>query len=492
MKRTDNTHDTWVDDVASKEIVFDGGIHIAEEPEAERKRHWLRNRVTFFVCAGLVLAVVGWLVAGVFLSQVSIGTTNVAARQSDDQLRRTIDHQVSNYELTIDYPSGPDKSFALSEVGLKVDATATIHELRKNQHDLSRRMLWWRPTKVFLALKSNDAERNSFIAKHATVTIQPATSATLSIKDGEVVITDSTPGQHYGLEGPVATLHDTVASMRTEPLRLQTLSTRPVITSRQLAPYQAQLKEMLNQSVALTIAGKVFRPTVADISKWIEISLNKDGKKVDVAVNSGLVLDYVNSISAPFVKPAKNQVEFAREDGTKAVLSKGTEGTDVVGKKDLATKVAKDLLDNKAVNETLQIDRANFQTISAGTYDKWIEVDITKKRMYLYEQSTLVRTYLVSAGAPATPTVTGQYAIYSKVEQQDMRGSNVDGSSYFQPDVAWVNYFYRDYAIHGNYWRPLSWFGNVNSSHGCVGLPNIEAQWVYNWAPKGTPVIIHD
>ena len=59
------------------------------------------------------------------------------------------------------------------------------------------------------------------------------------------------------------------------------------------------------------------------------------------------------------------------------------------------------------------------------------------------------------------------------------------------PDVKWINYFYRDYAIHGNYWRPLSYFGNINSSHGCVGLEDTEAEWIYSWAPIGTPVIVH-
>ncbi len=107
------------------------------------------------------------------------------------------------------------------------------------------------------------------------------------------------------------------------------------------------------------------------------------------------------------------------------------------------------------------------------------------------KKSNLVRTELISAGEPASPTVTGQFAIYSKYGQQDMRGNNVDGSRYFQPHVRWISYFYKDYAIHGNYWRPLSYFGNINSSHGCVSMVDSEAEVIYNWAPVGTPVIVH-
>ena len=111
--------------------------------------------------------------------------------------------------------------------------------------------------------------------------------------------------------------------------------------------------------------------------------------------------------------------------------------------------------------------------------------------MYVHEYADVVRTFLISAGAPATPTVTGQYKIQTKLVSQDMSGANVDGSRYFQPRVPYVNYFYGGYAIHGNYWRPASWFGNINSSHGCVGLMTSDAEWLYYWAPVGTPVIIY-
>jgi lipoprotein-anchoring transpeptidase ErfK/SrfK len=111
--------------------------------------------------------------------------------------------------------------------------------------------------------------------------------------------------------------------------------------------------------------------------------------------------------------------------------------------------------------------------------------------MYAYQNGQLVNTFLVTAGAPATPTPIGQFKIFAKYPVQNMTGYNTNGTTYYQPNVQWVNYFYQADAVHGNYWRPLSYFGNINSSHGCVGVVNSDAEWIYNWAPIGTTVIVH-
>jgi lipoprotein-anchoring transpeptidase ErfK/SrfK len=72
-----------------------------------------------------------------------------------------------------------------------------------------------------------------------------------------------------------------------------------------------------------------------------------------------------------------------------------------------------------------------------------------------------------------------------------MSGFNPDGTKYLQPHVQWINYFYGGDAVHAVYWHPLSWFGAINSSHGCVGVSTDDGKWVYDWAPIGTTVITH-
>ncbi|MFA6001385.1 MAG: L,D-transpeptidase [Thermoleophilia bacterium] len=114
---------------------------------------------------------------------------------------------------------------------------------------------------------------------------------------------------------------------------------------------------------------------------------------------------------------------------------------------------------------------------------KMIDVDLTAQRVTLFDNDQQVKTMTCSSGSLATPSLTGTYAVYAKAEKIDMRGEG-----YVAPNVPWVLMFNGDYTIHGNYWATS--FGTP-TSHGCVGLPLPDAEYLYNWTPIGTIVAIH-
>lgn len=118
---------------------------------------------------------------------------------------------------------------------------------------------------------------------------------------------------------------------------------------------------------------------------------------------------------------------------------------------------------------------------------KWIDVNLSKQRLTAYVGSEAVFTSLVSTGLSGTPTPVGTFNIYIKYQSQAMSGGS-GRSYYYLPNVPYVLYFYESYALHGTYWH--SNFGHP-MSHGCVNLPTPAAQFIYNWAPMGTPVKIH-
>jgi lipoprotein-anchoring transpeptidase ErfK/SrfK len=113
----------------------------------------------------------------------------------------------------------------------------------------------------------------------------------------------------------------------------------------------------------------------------------------------------------------------------------------------------------------------------------WIEVNLSEQRTYAWEGENLVKTFVVSTGTWATPTVVGTFKIWNKTPIQTM-----SGPGYSLPNVPNVMYFYEDYGFHGTYWHNN--FGTP-MSHGCVNLTIPDSEWLYNWASYGTTVIVH-
>jgi len=115
--------------------------------------------------------------------------------------------------------------------------------------------------------------------------------------------------------------------------------------------------------------------------------------------------------------------------------------------------------------------------------ERWVDVDLSEQRVYAYEGSKIVNTFIVSTGTWLHPTVTGTFKIYIKLLYTDM-----SGPGYYLPDVPYTMYFYSGYALHGTYWHNN--FG-VPMSHGCVNLSIPDAGWLFNWASVGTIVNVH-
>jgi lipoprotein-anchoring transpeptidase ErfK/SrfK len=111
---------------------------------------------------------------------------------------------------------------------------------------------------------------------------------------------------------------------------------------------------------------------------------------------------------------------------------------------------------------------------------KRILIVLSEQMLYAYEDGVLLANLQISSGKLSRPTVIGKYQVYYKLEVARMTGPGYDIS-----DVPWTMYFHLGYGIHGAYWHNN--FGTPVSS-GCVNLRPTQAEWLYRWAPLGTPV----
>lgn len=457
-----------------------------------------KRRVLSSLTAGIIL--VGGLMTYVAYG-TSFNVTNMQAAQisidtgdSDTQLQSQIRTKADGYIFNVAYPNNTNKTFTLQDAGITINEDGSVSQIRQAVRHLGwQRFAWWQTTTVPLVINKNVKQFEAFTTTNIAIANKPATDATIGVKDGKAVVTDDANGSSYQIKDSNKRLVAAATSLQPLSATLEPTVVKPAISRGDLKNVAAKIDGITNHKVSFLIGDRTVIVPATEVGNWLDIQPIPEEKTADVSVNSGKVSAYVDKISAGSIYTSKAQVSTTDASGSVTVLSTGRNGSAVANKAIVAKNITNQLQQpDSVITAKLEVTEDPFKTVNAGDYPKWLVADVKAKRMYAYEHNQLIRTFLISGGAPKTPTVLGTYQIYNKLPIRTMRGANADGSRYEQPDVKYVNYFYKDYAVHGNYWRPSSVFGNVNTSHGCIGITDSDAEWIYNWAPIGTTVITHD
>lgn len=144
---------------------------------------------------------------------------------------------------------------------------------------------------------------------------------------------------------------------------------------------------------------------------------------------------------------------------------------------------------------------ANFGRIVPA---KVILVSTEAQWAHMYENGKEVYSTPVTTGGPELPTDLGVFQIYEKVSPFVFHSPWPIGSEYYYPPTPVTFWMPFDGAegLHDASWR--SNFGpgsnyaptdlgtgvSILGTHGCVNLPYDAAQFVWDWAPIGTTVVV--
>ena len=439
--------------------------------------------------AALVFVVfVVYFMATPYFVRTKIGNNIIIGKKSSVEYQKIINSTINSYGLKIAYADNKIVSYKLNDLGITPDYSLTEKSLKSIPTSIKNRLEVWRINKTNISFRVDETKLSAFNSAHLTQIISPPKSANIALDNGQVIISDSSMGKEYGFSGGINSVLASAKSLDQKPIILSVISMSPPISTQQLAPQKDALTAILSQPATISINGTTISPSPNDVGSWINIEVNPKTGRVNTSVNQANINSYISRIAYKYTKTAKDQLILTGADGSTTVIQPGQDGVGILNQAAVTQSISDQILKAKGISATISVHVTPFGTVTTQSYPKWIEVNIVTKRMYVYENSNLVNTFLVSAGKSSTPTPLGMYKIFSKYAVQTMIGAD-----YVQPNVPWINYFKSGgYAIHGNYWRPSDWFGNINSSHGCVGLQVSDAEWVYDWAPIGTPIIIHE
>jgi lipoprotein-anchoring transpeptidase ErfK/SrfK len=140
------------------------------------------------------------------------------------------------------------------------------------------------------------------------------------------------------------------------------------------------------------------------------------------------------------------------------------------------------------------------QALNDGFPSKVIVVSHAQQQLWAYEEGQLVRTTPVTTGGPDLPTDIGPMKVLAKSSPWTMHSPWPKGSPHWYPDtvVKMVLWFTRTgEGLHDAYWEPIGDYGPGSEykfgiqSHGCIHVPFASEQFLYSWAPVGTPVIVY-
>jgi hypothetical protein len=102
------------------------------------------------------------------------------------------------------------------------------------------------------------------------------------------------------------------------------------------------------------------------------------------------------------------------------------------------------------------------------------EGNLSLQLVALIDSDHVQEIFPISSGKPSTPTILGDFRIYSRVP------------GYLPDGMYYSSFFYRGYAIHGYSPAP-----DYPASHGCMRLPIADAIPAYDWLALGDWVDIY-
>ncbi len=396
----------------------------------------------------------------------------------------------------------------LAEAGVTVDVEQTVAQaFAANSGFFTRMTALFESRDITPVVTVDESKVAEFAETLEGESLTDATNGAVQFDAENLVFVaqEAKPGYTIDTAALTQSLGEAGAALSFEPITVVLTETVPDFASEAAHASADQANQWLTTEVSLLDRLEITHTAnVETKAKWIVF--NEDTDPVGMSLDEGLVRAWVEEHSAETNVEPEPKVQNVTAAGR--VLSVSREGTDgyVANNAEALTAailatveapapfvgVVEYETEERPVQDRLIAEGAENLSYAAAPGEKWIDINLSSYTVTAYEGATPVLQSPMIAGAPLTPTVTGEYSVWAKVPTQTMRGDNVDGTKYETPNVPWILYFHGGYATHGAYWRSsFGYDAGAGGSHGCVNMPVDSAKSLYDWASVGTKVLSH-
>ncbi|MDR2457001.1 MAG: L,D-transpeptidase [Clostridiales Family XIII bacterium] len=398
--------------------------------------------------------------------------------------------------LTLDL-NNTKKTISLSALSMKIDEKKTKDDLFLNNKNFINRIFPFKKQTVYpsitVSTKSFEKKIKSFFKEKIKKVREPKIFFTnqevYDFKKGRTGVAVD----YEDLENKIEAVK--LVSYKTN-IKIKTIETLPKFSDESAKTATIKANTFLKPKIhisrekspqdALTLSKSI-------ISNFIKIKKNSEKAIFTVEV----VEEYINNytaerlpeiLSIEEVAPTNKIVVKLKEKNK--IIQNGIKGKGISNISEIEEKIFVGI--TNIIDENIEVKEEEIPyKISKITSEsgKWIEVDLTSQKTYLWDGIKKLKTYTISSGLKSTPTVTGDFKIYKKLDHHTMRGYDiVKKENYVVPDVRYAAYFTGAYAFHAAPWHNN--FGQP-MSHGCVNMKMNDAKYLYDWAKIGTRVIVY-
>ena len=465
------------------------------------------------IIAGLIgmLAIVVAVFVGVsvFYASRALPGTSVAGSpvsgMTREQVAESISSKVAQESVVFEGEVTP-ATLTLEDVGVQIDVEKTVDEVFAPNRGLITRISGLFDDRDIEPVVTVDAEQlESVVAGLEGDSVRAAANGQVTFDPEQQVFVAGTSesGSEVDIDNLAGQVTSAAKAMTFTPIAVSVVEVAPEYDSAAVSAAADQANQWLQADLALVDREEIRHDAdVPTKASWVVFEA-KDQTLVPT-LDQTLVKAWVDEHSAETNIAPEPKLENVNAEGT--VLSTAQEGNDgyvasngqalteqivqTMGSTEPFAGIIEYAVEPRTTEQRLIAPGAENLVYQAAPGEKWIDINLSSHTVTAYEGATPVLSSPMVAGAPSTPTVTGEYSVWAKVPSQTMRGNNADGTKYETPDVPWILYFHGGYATHGAYWRSsFGYDAGAGGSHGCVNMPVDSAKNLYDWANVGTKVI---
>lgn len=355
-----------------------------------------------------------------------------------------------------------------------------------------------------LAMGFDNDKLSSQLNSVAPNLFKEAKDASISTSNGAIEIIAEEWGQIINLEKFKNDLTYNINNHRlTNEITLKTIEIEPKIKSWQLQVLKSQIEDLVEEEIMLFDEAKDQRYTISssEIASWITLKDNQGQMGIDFS--TGEIKSFIEQIAKKIdqkmikkqINEENDQVLTEGKDGRYLDQDKLFEEINLIihARKDKIPETNQEIKltieETAFTEERIKVSAAGPETGTPNLAEgKYIEINLSQQKMYLYNSADLQGSFTVSTGKWSMPTPEGTFYIQNKI------------------DRAWSN----KYKLYMPYWQSIGggygihelpeWPNGTKEgedhlgtpvSHGCIRLGVGPAETVYNWTEIGTVVFIH-